>query len=168
MKPIYLILFSLCFSVMAEAQNLQYFTTDTISPRIVYLKLKSEGDWSKPMLGEWHWRNDSEMIKNMEKDIFKTAFHGIDWKQIPALLKVGVFFRFDKTLHIDYVHFVIYTHSFPREDLVPLEKNFLDYTRLLKKVDLSPYLYIDNPSKFECGIGRFGLIHEKSPVWNEK
>lgn len=168
MKVTTFILFFISISIFATSQNFQYFITDTISPRIVYLKLKGVEDWSKPMLGEWHWRNESEMIRNIEKDIFKAAFQGIDWKQIPALLKVGVFFRFDKTLHIDYVHFVIYTHSFPRKDLVPLEKNFLDYTRLLKKFDLSPYVYTDDPSKFEYGIGRIWLIHEKSPVWNEK
>lgn len=80
-------------------------------------------------------------------------------------MKVGVFFRFDKTLHIDYVHFTIRIGSFSRDDLLRLETNFLEYARMIKKVDLGAYVYTEDPLNLKYGIGRICLIHEKSPVW---
>ncbi len=88
---------------------------------------------------------------------------------MPGLLKIGVFFCFDKTYHlIIYVHFFIPKGSLSEEDLLRLEDNFLAYGRLLKEFDLSPYLYTENLENFDGGIGRFSLIWEKSSVWNEK
>lgn len=100
----------------------------------------------------------------MEKNIFKSAFQDVDRKQISASLKAGVFFRFDKTLHIDYLHFIIYIRIFHRDNLLRLEKNFLDYVDLLKKLDLRAYVYTDDLIKFELGIGRLWLIWENSDV----
>lgn len=167
MKTIFIFIFLICSNFIMIGQSLQCLKPDTVSSNIVYLKLKGEEDWTKPLDVEWDWRNDPQFSKTME-GIFKEAFQNVNWKQIPALLKVGVFFRFNKTFHIDYVHFVIYRNSFSKEDLVRLEKNFLEYMRIIKKVDLSPYVYTDNPEKFNYGIGRIWLIYEKSSVWNEK
>lgn len=166
-KGICVVAFLLCFSLWIKGQEFRYLKPDTISANIVYLKLKGEEKWSKPSHANWYWRNDPQLSKTIE-GVFKEAFQDVDWKQIPALLRVGMFFRFDQTFHIDYVHFIIYRRSFPKEDLLSLEKNFLKYMRLIKKVDLSPYVYTDNPGKFDYGIGRFWLINEKSSVWNEK
>lgn len=163
-----LLLFSFSFSFLASPQDFQYFIPDTMSADIVYFKLKGEKNWSTAMDVEWHWRNDSQLIKYTQENIFKIAFQDVNWKQVPALLKVGVFFRFDKTLHIDYVHFTIRIGSFSRDDLLRLETNFLEYAHMIKKIDLSPYVYTEDPLKFKYVIGRIWLIHEKSPVWNEK
>lgn len=168
METIFFILFYFCFSVLVVAQNFRYFKPDTMSSSIVYLKLKGEENWSKPLDVDWHWQKTRQLIEYVEEDVFKAAFEEIDWKEVSVLSRVGVFFRFNKSFHIDYLHFTIPSSSFSRKDLVRLEKNFLDYARLLKKVDLSPYLYTDDPAKFEYGIGRFLLIRENSSVWNEK
>lgn len=168
METIFFILFYFCFSVLGVAQNFRYFKPDTMSSSIVYLKLKGEENWSKPLDVDWHWQKTRQLIEYVEEDVFKAAFEEIDWKEVSVLSRVGVFFRFNKSFHIDYLHFTIPSSSFSREDLVRLEFFFLDYARLLKKVDLSPYLYTDDPAKFEYGIGRFLLIRENSSVWNEK
>lgn len=162
------VLFFLGIRFLAISQDFHYFKPDTMSLSIVYLKLKGEENWSKPLDVDWHWQNTRQLIAYVEEDVFKTAFEEVDWKEVSALSRVGVFFRFNKSFHIDYLHFAIPSSFFSREDLVRLEKNFLEYGRLLKKVDLSPYLYTDNPAKFEYGIGRFVLIRKNSSVWNEK
>lgn len=166
-KGVLVVAFLLGSSVVAKGQEFRYLKPDTVSDNIVYLKLKGEEEWSKASHANWYWRNDPQLSKTIE-GVFREAFQDVNWKQIPALLKVGMFFRFNKTFHIDYVHFVIYRRIFTKEDLLPLEKNFLEYMRIIKKVDLSPYVYTDNPEKFNYGIGRIWLIYEKSSVWNEK
>lgn len=108
------------------------------------------------------------MIECIEKEVFKEAFKEIDWKSMYGLTEIGVFFHFNKTFHIDYVHFVIGSRAPSRDKLIHLEKNFLEYVSLIKKFDLSPYLYTENFENFDGGIGRFWLIREKSSVWNEK
>lgn len=168
MKSVFFILFYFCFGMLGTAQDFSYFKPDTMSPSIVYLKLKGEENWSKPLNVDWHWQNTRQLIAYVEEDVFKVAFEEIDWKKVPVLSRVGVFFRFNKSFHIDYLHFTIPSSSFSQKDLVRLEKNFLEYIQLLKKVDLSPYLYTEDPSKFEYGIGRFVLIRENSSVWNSK
>lgn len=166
-RKCFLFIFSLGFGFLVQGQEFRYLKPDTMSSDIVYLKLKGEEKWTKPLDVGWGWRNDPQFSETME-EIFKVSFQDVNWKQIPALLKVGVFFRFNKTFHIDYVHFVIYRNSFSKEDLVRLEKNFLEYMRRIKEVDLSPYVSTDDPVKFTYGIGRIWLIYEKSSVWNEK
>lgn len=52
---------------------------------------------------------------------------------MPGLTEIGVFFRFDKTFHIDYVHFVIGSRAPSRKELIHLGKNFLNYVCLTKK-----------------------------------
>lgn len=168
MRALFICIFLLSFSFLAKSQNFRYLKPDTMPYDIICLKLEGEEGWSKPLDVEWSWRNDSELIKYIEESVFKVAFHGVDWKQIPALLKIGVFFRFDKTYHIDYIHFAIHRKKFSREELIPLEKNFLDYIDKIKKIDLKSYLYIAEPEKFEYGIGRIWLITKNSSVWNEK
>lgn len=167
-RKCFLFIFSLGFGFLAQGQEFRYLKSDTISPRLVYLKLKGEEKWSDTMLGEWQWRNESQLTRYIEEHIFKEAFQNVDWKHIPDLQTIGVFFRFDKTFHMDYVHFIIRRNSFTHEDLLLLEKNLVEYVRLLKQVDLGAYVYTDDPAKFEHGIGRFWLIREKSSVWNEK
>lgn len=168
MKTILFFLFFICFNIFSEAQTFRYFIPDTISSRVVFLKVKGEEEWSKSFGADWHWRKERQLIEYIENNVFKVAFDEIDWKQMPGLTEIGVFFRFDKTYHIDYVHFVIGSRAPSRNELIRWEKNFLEYVRLIKKVDLSPYLYTDDPAKFQYGIGRFWLIREKSSVWNEK
>lgn len=169
MKIILSILFSMGIYFQARSQDFKYFIPDTISSRIIYLKLKEGIKFSKPVDNvAWYWRKEREMIKCVEDKAFKEAFRDVSWKQMPALTDVGVFFRFDKTSHVDYIHFIIPLGDFSRDDLLYLEKCFLQYVRLIKKVDLKPYLYSDNPEKFVNGISRFSLIRKTSPLWGEK
>ncbi len=161
-------LFIFYVNIVSSVQCFRYFKPDTMLPNIVYFRLKGQEKDSKPILVDWHWQNERKMILYLEVHVFKAAFQDVDWKEVPALTKVGVFFRFDKTLHIDYVHFIIYVRVFHRDDLSRLEKNFLTYVHLLKKVDLGDYVYTDDPTKFEPGIGRLWLIRENSDVGNEK
>lgn len=167
MKKYFLFIFVLSASLLANAQDLRHFVLDTVSPTLIKMTGKNEIPW--PMQsGSWHWQKERELIKNVEEQVFKVAFQDVDWKQIPDLTRIGVFFCFDKTYHIIYVHFFIPKGALSSDDLVRLEDNFLAYGRLLKEFDLSPHLYTDDPAKFKRGIGRIWLIRKSSPVWNEK
>lgn len=166
MKKVFFYLFCMCYSLSINAQDIRYFILDTVSKHTVYLKLKEGVKFSRPLDNvAWYWQKERGMIKCIEDKVFKEAFQDVSWKQMPALTDVGVFFRFDKTYHVDYIHFIIPLGDFSREDLLSLEKCFLHYARLIKKVDLKPYLYIDNPDKFVNGISRLSLIRKNSPLW---
>lgn len=168
MKIAIFVLFFLGISGLATSQDFKYFATDTVYPHVVYLKIKGEEKWSVPLTVGWHWQNERQLMEYIEESVFKRAFQKIEWKGRPALTEVGVFFRFDRTWHIDYVHFIINSRGPSRKELLLLEKNLLEYIRLIKKVDLGEYLTTDDPEKFEYGISRGYLIRKNSPVWNEK
>lgn len=119
------------------------------------------------MITDWDVRNVRQWRAYIEENVFKVAFQDADWKQIPKLAEVGVFFRFNKTFHIDYLHFVINSRGPSRADLVRLEKNLLEYARLIKEIDLSPYFYTVDPENFQYGITRITLIMKNSPLWAE-
>lgn len=169
MKTFLYLVFIICLNGTAGAQNFRYFVLDTVSPRIVYMKLKGHTMYSKPMDNvDWNWQKQLGLINQVENRAFREAFRNVDWKQIPALADVGVFFQFDKTFHIDYIHFAVPRRLFSDKDLLRLEKNFYQYTRLVKEIDLRPYLDVSDPEKFVNGISRFVLIRKTSDVWNEK
>lgn len=168
MKIALFVLFSFGIHFLTTSQDFKYFVTDTVYPQVVYLKMKGEEKWSVPLTVGWHWQNDRQLMEYIEAHVFKPAFEGVEWKALPALTEVGVFFRFDKTFHIDYVHFVINSRGPSPKELLLLEKNLLEYIRLIKKVDLGEHLTTDDPEKFEYGISRGYLIRKNSPVWNEK
>lgn len=168
MRNYFLFIFFLSASLLTNAQDLRHFVLDTVSSRIIKMTGKNEIPWPLQSGSMWHWKKERQLIENVEGLVFKVAFQDADWKQIPALTKIGVFFCFDKTYHIIYLHFFIVKGSLSQKDLLRLEDNFLAYARLLKEFDLSPHLYTDDPAKFKRGIGRIWLIRKSSPVWNEK
>lgn len=169
MRVVIFVLFFIGIHFLARSQNFHYFIPDTVSKHTVYLKLKGGVKFSRPLDNvTWYWRKEREMIECVENKAFQEAFQDVSWKQMSALTDVGVFFRFDKTYHVDYIHFIIPLGDFSRDDLLRLEKCFLQYTRLIKKVDLKSYLYIDNPEKFVNGISRISLVRKASLLWGEK
>lgn len=168
MKTFFISFVFLFFNCLLNAQDFKYFIADSVYPQVVYLKMKGEEKWSVPLNIGWHWQNDRQLMEYIEDQVFQCAFQGVKWKAMPALTEVGVFFRFDKTLHIDYVHFIINSRGPSRKELVLLEKNLVEYIRLIKKVDLGEHLTTDDHEKFEYGISRGYLIRKNSPVWNEK
>lgn len=92
-KTIFIFFCLVCFNEAVNAQDFRYFVLDTVSPHMVYMKLKGRLRYSKPVDNvEWHWRNERDLIKSVEKQAFKEAFQDVDWKQPPALTEVGVFF----------------------------------------------------------------------------
>lgn len=161
-KKLYLFLFLFSFIFLAGAQNFCYFIPDTVSPYVVFLKVKGEDQWGMTSTSEWHWRKERQFIEDMEEQVFKIAFKEVNWNQISALTQVGVFVCFDKTLRIQYIHFSILKRTFSYEELLPLEKYFMAYARLIKNIDLGTYLYTDNPTKFENGIFRFNLLRKNT------
>lgn len=167
MKTLFLFLFSVCFIAGGNAQDFRYFDADTISPRLVYLKLKGQGKFLKSEGAPWYFTKDRQLMEYLEEQVFKVAFHNVDWKQMPALTEVGVFFRFDNSLQIDYVHFVITPRSPSRRELISLEENLVEYIHLMKKVNVANYGYTDDPEKFCSFVTRGQLIRKKSSLWNE-
>lgn len=160
--------FYFCFTMLGLAQDFQYFIPDTVSHYVVFLKVKGEDQWEMPSTAEWHWRKERQFIEDMEEQVFKIAFKEVNWSHIPALTKVGVFVCFDKTYRIRYLHFSILQRTFSYEELLPLEKYFMAYVRLIKNIDLETYLYTDNPAEFDKGIFRFNLIRMNTRVEPEK
>lgn len=169
MRKYILFIFLLSFSLLAHAQKLKYFVLDTASSyNIIKMTAKNEIPWPMQSGSMWHWKKERQLTENVEKHVFQVSFQGVDWKQIPALTKIGVFFCFDKAYRIIYLHFFIPKGLFSEEELVRLEGNFRTYARLFKEFDLSPHLYTDDPATFKRGIGRFSLIRKGSPLWNEE
>lgn len=168
MRKYFLFIFLLSISLLTNAQDLRHFVLDTVSSRIIKMTGKNENPWPLQSGSMWHWKKERQLIENVEENVFKVAFQDADRKQMSGLTEIGVFFCFDKTYHIIYVHFFIPKGALSSDDLVRLEDHFLAYARLLKEFDLSPHLYTDDPAKFKRGMGRFVLIRESSPLWNEK
>lgn len=101
MRKYILFIFLLSFSLWAHAQKLTYFVLDTASSyNIIKMTAKNEIPWPLQS-GSWHWKKERQLTENVEKHVFQVAFQGVDWKQIPALTKIGVFFVLIK--HTDHI-----------------------------------------------------------------
>lgn len=171
MKTFLIFLSVICLGQLANAQGFRYFITDTVTPRLVYLKMKGEEKlWPRKLCAQWYFTKDRQLTEYLEEKVFKVAFDDVNWKQMPGLADVGVFFCFNKSLQIDYVHFIINTESsrLSHNELLDLEKNFVKYAHLMKKVNVADFGYAENSEQFCNGIGRVWLIWKKSSLWNEK
>lgn len=78
MKSVFILLCFLCCNLRAGAQTFRYFIPDTISSRVVFLKVKDEEEWSKSSAGAWHWQKERQLVEHIEENVFKVAFEGSD------------------------------------------------------------------------------------------